>query len=145
MIETRYPDAVSGLHEGQLVSVTGWVRLIKTSSDDCDYHIQVEPTKTGHNGMVIVEVPEPDAHHVTDADLRGQLTAAREAIVKGLKLTKEPSKGGNTIGSAYMTFTGALFFDAPHYPNCGSRGSGDTAVTCWEIHPATTAKFAVRP
>ena len=145
LIETRYTDSVSGLHEGQLVSVTGWVRLIKTSLDDCDYHIQIEPTQTGHDGMVIVEIPEPDASHVADPRLRGILETARTDMLKALKLTKEPSGRGNTIGSAYMTITGALFFDAPHHPDCGTRGSGDSAVTCWEVHPVTAVRFAPKP
>ena len=143
--ETRYTDSVNGLHEGQLVSVTAWVRLIKTSRDDCDYHIQIEPTQTGHDGMVIVEIPAADASHVTDSGLRGTLETVRATMLKDLKLTKEPSESGNKIGAAYMTITGALFFDGPHYPGCGSRGSGDSAVTCWEIHPVTAVRFAPRP
>src|SRR6185437_358960 len=114
----RYPDSMNGFQEGQLVSVTGWVRLIKTSSDDCDYHIQIEPTKSGHDGMVIVEIPEPDSRHVTDPALRGTLETARTDMLQDLKLAKEPSKSGNKIGSAYMTIEGALFFDGPHYPKC---------------------------
>src|ERR1019366_8340657 len=44
MRETRYSDAVDGLHEGQLVSLTGWVQHVKTSGNDCDYHIQLTPS-----------------------------------------------------------------------------------------------------
>src|ERR1043165_9300903 len=42
-LETRYRETVDGFREGQFVRVTGWVRFIKTSPDDCDYHIQITP------------------------------------------------------------------------------------------------------
>jgi len=144
-LEDRYPDAVNGLHEGELVSVTGWVRFIKTASDDCDYHIQVTPAENSDAGMIVAEVPEPDAIHVSDPSLRQQLATVRNAIMADLHLAKGPSKSGNVIGKAYMTFEGALFFDAWHYPDCGSRGVGMQAMTCWEIHPVTAARFAPRP
>jgi hypothetical protein len=121
-LETRYPDAVGAKHrEGQFVSVTGWVRFIKLSGDDCDYHIQITPELTNTDGMVIVEIPEGDAKHVSDASFRAIVDAARAAMPVDLHLKKEPGTGGNKIGRAYMTFEGALFFDAPHYPNCHAR------------------------
>lgn len=146
MLDTRYPTAIQArLHEGDLVSVTGWVQKIKTSPDDCDYHIEITPVKNGSSGLVIVEVPEPDAAHVADADLRSQLRDLRPKLLAKLKLTGEPTTGGNKIeGRAYMTFTGALFFDGPHAPGC-KRGTGKASVTCWELHPVVTAEFAPRP
>jgi hypothetical protein len=97
------------------------------------------------DGMIIVEIPEPDSEHVSDSSLRATLAAAREALKSDLHLTKEPSKSGNAIGKAYMMFEGALFFDAPHDPNCGSRGVKMQAATCWEIHPVTMVRPAARP
>lgn len=144
--ETRYGDVVGpGLTEGELVSVTGWVRFIKLSSDDCDYHIQLTPDTATTDDMVIVEIPEADAAHVSDAGLRAELAKARDTIPIDLHLKRAPGTGGNTIGKAYMTFAGALFFDAPHYPNCGRRGVGMQAATCWEVHPVTVVGFAPRP
>jgi hypothetical protein len=148
MLDTRYPTAIaSGLHEGSLVRVRGWVQKIKTSSDDCDYHIEITPDQNSNDGMVIVEVPAPDASHVTDPDLRQQLTAVRAKLYTMLKLTKEPSSGGVSIGGrAYMEFSGALFFDGPHSPNCDRRGTRPPgAATCWEVHPVTGARFVKRP
>ncbi len=144
---TRYPDPITaGLHEGDLVSVTGWVQLIKLSADDCDYHIQITPTRDGTSGTVIVEIPDGDAEHVADAALRSQLASERQLIRQQLNLKGEPSKGGNVIGGrAYLEFTGALFFDGPHYPHCDARGEKAKAVTCWELHPVITARFVPRP
>lgn len=146
MLDTRYPTAIqAGLHEGDLVSVSGWVQKIKTSADDCDYHIEITPLKDGSSGLVIVEIPEPDAAHVADANLRGQLQALRSSLLTKLNLTGEPTMGGNKIGGrAYMSFTGALFFDGPHAPGC-ARGTGKASVTCWELHPVVAAEFAPRP
>lgn len=146
LLETRYTGAVGpGLSEGQLVRVTGWVRFIKLSSDDCDYHIQLTPDTANTDDMVVVEIPEADAEHVTDAALRAELAKARDTIPIDLHLKKAPGPSGNKIGKAYMTFAGALFFDAPHYPNCGKRGVGMQAATCWEVHPVTAVAFAPRP
>ncbi len=145
--DTRYPDPVSsGVREGALVSVIGWVQLIKTSPDDCDYHIQITPTMDGATGTVIVEVPDGDAEHVADPALRRELAAERTLIRQQLNLKSEPSKRGNVIaGRAYMAFTGALFFDGPHYPHCDARGEKAKAVTCWEVHPVVGSRFVPRP
>lgn len=146
-LDSRYATLISGnLHEGDLVSVTGWVQLIKTSADDCDYHIQITPMQDGSAGTIIVEIPEPDPAHVSDAQLRAQLAAERTLVREQLHLIGEPSRSGNKInGRAYMEFTGALFFDGPHFPNCQSRGEGTPAVTCWEVHPVVSSQFAPRP
>lgn len=144
--EERYADgAKGGPREGDLVSVTGWVRFIKTSTDDCDYHIQMESSKSDSGAMIIVEIPKPDADHISDAALRAELAKTRAALLKDLHLAGEPHASGNVIGSAYMTVEGALFFDAPHYPNCGKRGVHAAASTCWEIHPITSVRFAPKP
>jgi hypothetical protein len=95
--------------------------------------------------MVIVEIPEADAAHVADATLRAELEKARGDIPTALHLKKAPGTGGSQIGKAYMTFEGALFFDAPHDPNCDTRDVGMPAATCWEIHPVTALRFAAKP
>jgi hypothetical protein len=144
--EVRYPDLISGgLHEGELVRITGWVRFIKLSSDDCDYHIQVTPDTSDTSGMVIVEIPDGDAKHEADTALRAEFETARDTMVPDLHLKRPPGTSGSRIGKAYMTFEGALFFDAPHYPHCDKRGVGMAAATCWEIHPVTAVRFAPRP
>ncbi|MEP6622528.1 MAG: hypothetical protein ABJE47_24615 [bacterium] len=145
MLKTRYPDKLSlGLHEGDMVTVRGWVQLIKTSPDDCDYHIQLTPTKDGTTGTIIVEIPKADADHVSDYALRGELNAEHATILTQLKLAKEP--GHVPIdGRAYMEFKGALFFDGPHYPYCDRRGEGTKAVTCWEVHPVVSTRFVRKP
>jgi len=146
---TRSAAAVGGLREGDLVSLTGWIRLLATSSDDCDFHIEVEAAAAGAGGAIIVEIPQPDAQHVAGAALRPQLVSARRQLLAALKIKGAPSLRGNLIGKAYMTATGALFFDAWHYPACAKRGKQQAklgaALTCWEIHPVISVAFAPRP
>ncbi len=147
MLDSRYPTAIAaGLHEGSLVRVRGWVQRIKVSPDDCDYHIEITPEQDSPDGMVIVEVPAPDAAHEADPEVRQQVADVRSWLYTRLHLTHEPSSSGTSIGGrAYIEFSGALFFDGPHSPNCDARGSRPGAATCWEVHPVTGAKFVKRP
>jgi hypothetical protein len=129
-----------------MVRVRGYVRRIKTSPDDCDYHIEITPARDSNDGMVIVEVPAPDASHVSDAALRQQVAEVRRWLKQALHLPREPSSNGALIGGrVYLEFTGALFFDGPHAPNCSARGSRPGAATCWEVHPVTAVRFVPKP
>jgi len=144
---TRFPDDLgSGLKEGSLVRVSGWVRLIATDPD-CDYHIQLTPTNSGTDGTVIVEVPNPETNYENSAELRDSATAVRDFLKTKILKGKEPSGGpGSRIGSAYIEVIGQLFIDAHHLPNCDARGKqGMHATTCWEVHPIVSAHFVARP
>src|SRR5204863_2740965 len=100
-LESRYPaEIVPGLHEGDLVSLSGWVQFIKAADDDCDYHIQVTPTRSGKRGTIIVEIPQPDASHVQDVALRSRLAAARASLLSQLGLKTPPPAKGTWIGGA---------------------------------------------
>ena len=144
---TRYPaPIVAGLHEGDPVALSGWAQFIKSSDDDCDYHIQVTPTKSGKRGTIIVEIPQPDAAHVQDPGLRSRLTAARAALLSQLGLKTPPtSKGVWLKDPVYLEFTGALFFDGNDYPKCSARGRRVGAATCWELHPVTAVRVVQAP
>ncbi len=146
LIDARYTGAVAGnLHEGDLVRVAGWVQYIKTSADDCDYHVQITPKRGGKNGTIIVELPQPDASHVADPALRTQLVAARAALRQQLHLTGEPPAKGRFLDGEYIEFVGALFFDGNDYPHCDQRGKGTPAVTCWEVHPVISSRIVLPP
>ena len=147
MLDRRYASSIrTGLHEGDLATVRGWVQRIKTSSDDCDYHVELTPSQHDLHGMVIVELPPADSIHILDSSLRAQVAAARALLRQQLRLSGEPSRHGNAIGGrAYMEFSGALFFDGIHSPHCELRGSGAGAATCWELHPVIAARFVPRP
>lgn len=128
-LEGRYLEAVpaDSLREGQLVTVTGWVRLVKVSADDCDLHIQMTPERAAPDPMIIVEIPRPDRKHVHDAALRALLAIARDSLRAAVKAAGLPQ---------LLTITGALFFDTSHFPDCANRGVGGMhAASCWEIHP----------
>lgn len=146
LISTRYTGVVDGgLHEGDLVRVSGWVQFIKTSADDCDYHVQITPKRGGKSGTIIVELPQPDAAHVADPALRARLVAARAALLQQLHLTGAPPAKGQFLDGQYIEFVGALFFDGNDYPKCDQRGKGTPAVTCWEIHPVVSTRIVPPP
>lgn len=143
---TRYPETVEhNLKEGKLVRVRGWLRLIAVDPD-CDYHIQLTPTKTGTTGTVIVEVPNPEASYEKSAELRDSASAVREFLKTRILKGKDPAGGkGSLIGSAYVEVVGQLFMDAHHLPHCDGRGKqGMAASTCWEVHPVVAMRFAAR-
>lgn len=146
-LESRYPTAIiPRLHEGVLVEVHGFVQKIRLSTDDCDYHLELTANKDGSGGMVIVEVPEPDADHVADPSLRDLLATVRDTLIIALNLPHPPNANGASIGGrAYMAFRGALFFDGWHSPNCDSRGTTPGASTCWEVHPVVGVRFVKAP
>ena len=144
----RFPDDLgNGLHEGAIVRVAGFVRLVATDPD-CDYHVQLNASPTAMTGTVIVEVPADSTRYVDAAELRDSAATVREFFRARLLKGHNPGgSSGNLIqGPAYIEVTGLLFFDGTHYPNCQARGKrGMHAATCWEVHPILSVRFVPRP
>jgi len=152
----RIPDVINGKYkEGQIVSTTGWLYLVLTEADDCDYHIQIsdvprtttdKPTPADH--CIVVEVPRPD--FAATPDLRNRYSTIRDFIKTRLLNGKEPGGSGNVMQHpVYVRITGALFFDDTHLTSDGghqNRGrKGMQAQTLWEIHPIVDFQFAPKP
>lgn len=114
--------------ENQILTVTGWVRLVKISRDDCDIHIQLGAFPDKHIPQIIAEIPQSG-------------TAVRQALAA--KLGVDIPKPGRTLyfdgpKAVQITVTGPAFDDSSHWakahPKIGnSHGSG--VGTLWEIHP----------
>jgi hypothetical protein len=81
-------DAVIDPHEDETVQVTGFVRLVKLSKDDCDLHVQLGAFPDKHVPQIIAEIP-PDE------------TETRKALAEVLAV-KIHKPGGK-----------AIFFDGP--------------------------------
>jgi len=122
-------DAVIDPHEDDTVQVTGFVRLVKLSGDDCDLHIQLGAFPDRHVPQIIAEIP-PGA------------TATRKALAEilGVKIHAPDGKPIFFDGSkaVKITVTGKLFDDSSHFakdhPKTGNNhGSG--VATLWEVHP----------
>lgn len=153
--DSRYEDAripsfsnSLGVKEGDLITTTGWLYLVATESDDCDYHIQISPESrtttskpTSGDESLIVEAPRPD--FVDDAGLKQQVTTIRDYIKTKIMHGNEPAGSGSVmIHAVCVQVTGQLFYDDAHVGNNGTvepRGKrGMSSKTLWELHPITS-------
>jgi len=153
--ESRIPafDNSLNVKEGDLLTTTGWLYLVATEQNDCDYHIQISPVSrtttnkpTASDDCLIVEAPRPD--FVNDPGLKQALTTLRSNISTKLVRGKEPANGGSVmIHPVCVRVTGQLFYDDAHLKNNGEveiRGKrGMSSHTLWELHPITS--FAIVP
>ena len=122
-------DAVIDPHEDETVQVTGFVRLVKLSGDDCDLHIQLGAFPDKHVPQIIAEIPPGE-------------TATRKALaaILGVKIHAPDGKPIPFDGpkAVKIKVTGRLFNDSSHFakdhPKTGNNhGSG--VATLWEVHP----------
>ena len=134
--------------EGDLVTTTGWLYLVATEKDDCDYHIQIslEPRTTSdkpqaNDDCIIVEAPRPD--FVSESELSSKVSAERDLIKSKLLAGKEPSNTGSVMQHPVcVTVTGQLFYDDAHETGQLRGKKGMSSHTLWELHPITAFAFA---
>jgi hypothetical protein len=141
-----------GVKEGDFLTVSGYLYLVATEDNDCEYHIQLtdQPRTTTNKPTasdlcVIVEVARPDSF--SDPELQKRAQAVRGLIKTKLVANKEPVSGGNVMQHAvYVQVTGQLFFDDAHLKSDGTpepRGKrGMKSNTLWELHPVVAFQFA---
>jgi hypothetical protein len=122
-------DTVIDPHEDETVQVTGFVRLVKLSGDDCDLHIQLGAFPDKHVPQIIAEIPPGE-------------TATRKALAEilGVKIHAPDGKAIPFDGpkAVKIKVIGKLFDDSSHFaadhPKTGNNhGSG--VATLWEVHP----------
>jgi hypothetical protein len=153
-----------GVKEGDLVSVTGFLFLVATEDNDCEYHIQISATVPDFasasssdpvilEDSMIVEVARPDA--IADAKLRQAVEDTRAFIRDKLKIKN--GKGGNEPSGrgilmthpVFVRVSGQLFFDDAHLlKDGGSQARGKRGLrtnTLWELHPVYAISFAKKP
>lgn len=153
--DKRYDSAIIpvfhnslNLKEGDIVSTSGWLHLVATEDNDCDYHIQISNDPNDGNNCLIVEVPKDDEAFVTSKEIRDSAKKVREFIRSKLLKGKEPGGGNVMDHPPYVKVTGQLFYDDAHVGD-RPRGKKDRkhnkvmhAATLWEIHPVTAIEFA---
>ncbi len=139
--------------EGEIVSTTGWIRLV-AGEPDGDFHIQISTTLDTFDNCLVVEVPKDDAAFVANSpEVLAAAKTVREFVVSKLLNGQDPTGKVMVIGKAYVTVTGQLFFDSEHQAAMGKgvyrgksiQGKQLPSKTSWEIHPITSMQFAVRP
>jgi hypothetical protein len=158
--DARYADAripafgnSLNVKEGDLLTTTGWLYLVATEDNDCDYHIQISPVSqtttkkpTASDDCLIVEAPKPD--FVDNADLKQALITLRSYISTKLLRGKEPANRGSVmIHAVCVRVAGQLFYDDAHVKTNGEpelRGRrGMQSHTLWELHPINS--FVIAP
>lgn len=135
--------------EGDLVTTTGWLYLVATEKDDCDYHIQVSlkarttaKKPQASDDCIIVEAPRPD--FVSGNDLSAKVSQERAYIKSKLLLGKEPSNNGSVMQHPVcVTVSGQLFYDDAHEAGQLRGKKGMSSHTLWELHPIKA--FTIAP
>jgi len=149
--DSRYQDAFIptfqnslNLHEGDIVSVSGWLHLVAYETDG-DYHIQISNSATSGDHCLIIEVPYPT--YVKNAlNLKKLCSAERSTIKKSMLGGKEPTPSGTVLKNAiYVTATGQLFYDDSHVGDKPRGKKGMHAATLWELHPVTKIEITKAP
>jgi hypothetical protein len=149
----RIPEFSNSLkvNEGAILQTTGWLYLVATETDDCDYHIQISDKPrtssdppTAQDNCIVVEAPRPD--FVQNADLKQRVATIRAYIKTKLLKDKEPSNNGSVMAHAVcVQVTGQLFYDDSHLGKNGEkelRGKrGMHSHTLWELHPLVDFKI----
>jgi hypothetical protein len=88
--DARIPAFSNSLsvNEGDILQTTGWLYLIATESDDCDYHIQISnrprtttDKPTSEDNCIVVEAPKPD--FIDDTALKQAVSTVRDYNSKG--------------------------------------------------------------
>jgi hypothetical protein len=145
--DQRIPAFQNGLNvkEGDFLTVRGFLYLVATEDNDCEYHIQIsdQPRTTtdkpaGDEDCLIVEVARPDSFQ--DAEIQKRAQTVRDLIKTKLVANHEPGPSGNVMQHVVsVEVSGQLFFDDAHLKSDGTselRGKRDMkSKTLWELHP----------
>lgn len=116
-------------NENQVISITGYLRILKLSADDCDLHMEIAADKNPVSNRIIAEIPNtaeycPLRQQVFD-ELSSQYNLTEKKLYKfGTKQLKALPK---------VTVYGYVFFDNGH-PTGHNHGS-IYVKTIWEVHP----------
>lgn len=131
--------------EGNVFSVTGYVRRIKLHEVDGDWHVEIteEESTPVPASCVIVEIPAP-SYGTIYGQVRDQLAALVD--------TTHLATNGDLNTPVQVTFTGTAFFDGYHQKKTttGSRASqhgrcNSSVRALWELHPIYEVKPPVGP
>ena len=120
--------------EPRLYTVSGFVRKIKLSDDDCDLHLELADSGSPGAPRVIVEIP-------------AALTALQTKTIGMFNLSTDvQSHVYNGDKAKRINVTGYAFLDLSHqcadFPKAGCQHGGDRVRTLWEIHPVLALSWA---
>lgn len=116
--------------EKQIVSVTGYAWIIKTSDDDCDIHIELSETEDKTSKRIIAEIPNTEEYCDFHKSIMEDLVSKFHLHKKNEYHFDKKDNGGKPVK---MTVTGYLFWDSGH-PTNANHGSAMVG-SVWELHP----------
>jgi hypothetical protein len=123
------------VHEGQILRTRGYVRLVATEDNDCEYHLQLT-LRPDSDTSFIVEVAKDDATSIHSTFVRGRAKEVRAWVRDELLAGSEPPEGGRLIAPpVFVEVVGQLFFDSAHGKHDARGKMGMPAATRWELHP----------
>ena len=120
--------------ENKLYTVSGFVRKVKLSDDDCDFHLELAPSGTATTNWIIVEV---GANNKT----------LQKRVADMFNLNDDvQSHRYNGAKAKKVTVTGYAFLDLSHqcktWPSKGCNHGGKEVMTLWELHPIYRIEWA---
>jgi hypothetical protein len=84
------------VHEGQILRTRGYLRLVATEDNDCEYHMQLTLTPRTKRSL-IVEVAKDDAASIHSAFVRARAREVRTWIRDELFQGNEPPEAGSFV------------------------------------------------
>lgn len=133
------------VHEGQILRTRGYLRLVATEDNDCEYHIQLTLSPRS-KASLIVEVAKDDAVSIHSTFVRARAREVRTWIRDELLGGHEPPEGARLITPpAYVEVVGQLFFDSAHGERDRRGKLGMPAANRWELHPVLAIKAVRAP
>ena len=162
LMELPYPDSMpnrkletrdrlplianpDGIREGDMIRTRGWLRLIATEDNDCEYHLQLTLSDTSTQSFII-EAGKDDATSVKSKFVRGKVASVRAFIRDETNAGNEPPEGGKLLDTPqFVEVVGQLFLDSAHGKNDKRGKGGMPAATLWELHPVLVVKHAKAP
>jgi hypothetical protein len=120
--------------EPKLYTVSGFVRKVKLSDDDCDFHLELATSGTSKRDWVIVEVSA--SSKALQNKLAGMFNLSNDVHSHMYSATKAKK----------VRATGYAFFDLSHqckkWPTKGCQHGGENVMSIWEIHPVLAIDWA---
>lgn len=133
------------VHEGQILRTRGYLRLVATEDNDCEYHMQLTLGPRTKRSL-IVEVAKDDATSIRSTFVRARAREVRTWIRDELFQGDEPPEGGRLVTPpVYVEVVGQLFFDSAHGAHDARGKMGMPAATRWELHPVLKIARAPAP
>lgn len=122
--------------EDSVFEMTGWLRLTKLSSDDCDYHMEIAISPQDDN-RTIAEIPNTQEYCALRQQFLQQLKEKCniDAVTSSpVRFSKKKAPQITIIGYAFLDTAHRGKADPTDPQGNGSHGSAKVA-TLWEIHP----------